>query len=119
MNEQAELFYMAPEPQEARQEPSRPKWAGNLSKQARDVVRAMLPAMCWRGCGTQLEPDGDNWTAGHITDRADGGGNEPSNLAPECKRCNYSHGGKRGAAVTNARKLEPVNLARVRRVSWW
>lgn len=119
MTEQGELFYMPQERQEQGQDGlGRGKWAGNLSKQARDVVRAMLPAYCWRGCGTYLEPDG-KWTAGHITDRADGGGNEPSNLAPECEPCNYSHGGKRGAAVTNARKQEAVSLTRVRRVSWW
>jgi hypothetical protein len=79
----------------------------------------MLPATCWRGCGTLLTVEADNWTAGHITDRVDGGSNEPSNLAPECKRCNYSAGGKRGAAITNGRKLEATDLQRYRRVKWW
>ena len=77
----------------------------------------MLPAPCWR-CGRLLTLE-DKWTAGHVTDRVDGGGNEPGNLAPECPRCNYSAGGKRGAATTNVRKLEATDITRYRRKKWW
>lgn len=116
--EQGELFHMAHEARADREGPARQKWAGNLSKKAREIVGAMLPAYCWRGCGTWLEKAG-TWTAGHIEARTDGGGNEPSNLAPECGKCNYSDGGKRGAAITNGRRIEAVDIQRVRRIKWW
>lgn len=117
MDEQPGLFDMAPEPRTDREGPARKKWAGNVSAQARKIVAAMLPGPCWR-CGRLLTKD-DTWTAGHITDRVDGGTDEPSNLAPECGKCNYSAGGKRGAAITNGRKVEAVNLTRFRRLAWW
>lgn len=117
MVEQDGLFHMDPEPRPDRESPERQRWAGNLSKQARAIVGAMLPAPCWR-CGTMLTKD-SKWTAGHLTDRVDGGGNEPGNLAPECSRCNYSAGGKRGAAITNSRKVEAIDINRVRRINWF
>lgn len=108
---------MAHEPRPDREAPERPKWGGALSAAARAIVGAMLPAPCWR-CGKLLTKD-DKWTAGHIEDRIDGGTNDPGNLAPECPGCNYSAGGKRGAATTNSRKLEATDLPRYRRVKWW
>lgn len=119
MVDQGELFEMAHEARPDREGVARPKWAGNLSKQARATVRAMLPALCWRGCGTMLTVEDDNWTAGHIEDRVDGGDNSPSNLAPECRKCNFGAGGRRGAAITNARKIEATDITRVRRIQWW
>lgn len=116
--EQGQLFDMDHEPRPDREGPARTKWAGNLSTKARAIVGAMLPAPCWRGCGTMLTKEDDNWTAGHIEDRVDGGTNDPSNLAPECKRCNFSQGGKRGAAITNGRRIEAVDIQRVRRITW-
>lgn len=84
---------------------------------ARAAVGATLPAPCWR-CGKVLTKD-DKWTVGHLEDRTDDGTDDLSNLKPECPKCNYSAGGKRGAEITNSRKVEAVDIARVRRVKWW
>ena len=54
---------------------------------------------CWR-CGRVLEP-GSPFDVGHRDTEA---GHELSNLAPECVRCNRRDGGRRGAAITNARR---------------
>ncbi|KQR86838.1 hypothetical protein [Microbacterium sp. Leaf179] len=56
---------------------------------------------CWRR-GCLIEP-GQPWDVGHLDPD---GGHERSNLAPECRRCNRSEGGKRGAAITNARRSD-------------
>ncbi|MDQ1169580.1 hypothetical protein QE392_001384 [Microbacterium proteolyticum] len=56
---------------------------------------------CWRG-GDVLEP-GQPFDVGHINP------DEPptrDNLAPECRRHNRSEGGRRGAAITNARRSD-------------
>jgi hypothetical protein len=117
MTEQGELFAMAAEPRTDRGEPSRSKWGGSVATAARKLLAATLPAPCWR-CGVMLTKD-SKWTVGHLEDRTDGGSDNPANLAPECSRCNYSAGGKRGAAITNGRKVEAVDLTRFRRVKWW
>ena len=96
----------------------RKRWGGHDSRAARAIVAAMLPAPCWR-CGRMLTL-ADKWTAGHLEDRADGGGDHAGNLAPECGRCNYSAGGKRGAAITNGRHAEAAgHIERVGRIKWW
>jgi len=59
------------------------------------------------------------WTVGHLEARADDGGDTASNYAPECGKCNFSEGGKRGAAITNSRKVEAIDIERVRRIKWW
>ncbi|GAB6857862.1 hypothetical protein [Microbacterium xylanilyticum] len=54
---------------------------------------------CWRR-GCPIEP-GSRFDVGHLDPD---GGHALSNLAPECVRCNRSDGGRRGAALTNARR---------------
>jgi hypothetical protein len=54
---------------------------------------------CWR-CGCEIVP-GMRFDVGHLD--ADGG-HSLSNLAPECVPCNRRDGGRRGAALTNARR---------------
>ena len=108
---------MEPEQRPDRERPARSKWAGHVVTQARKLVGAMLPAPCWR-CGRLLTKD-DKWTVGHIEGREAGGSDAAGNLAPECPRCNYSDGGKTGAAITNSRKTEATDIARVRRIKWW
>lgn len=115
--EQGQLFDMAHEPRPDREGLPKAKWAGSVVTAARRLVGAMLPAPCWR-CGRILTKD-DKWTVGHIEARDDGGGDNASNYAPECPRCNYSDGGKRGAAITNGRRIEAVDIQRVRRIKWW
>lgn len=115
--EQGELFHMSHEERPDRAPSKGKKWAGSIVTKAREIVGAMLPAPCWR-CGRVLTRE-DSWTVGHIEGRETGGEDNPSNYAPECSRCNFSEGGKRGAAITNGRRLEAVDIARVRRVKWW
>lgn len=74
---------------------------------ARLVAAGSLP--CWR-CGKALTVH-SRWTVGHLRDRVSGGSvTDRSNQWPECARCNYSAGGKVGAAITNARR--PAVVAR-------
>lgn len=54
---------------------------------------------CWRR-GCPIHP-GQRFDVGHLDPN---GGHGLSNLAPECVRCNRSEGGRRGAALTNARR---------------
>ncbi|KQR43425.1 hypothetical protein ASF87_16680 [Microbacterium sp. Leaf161] len=54
---------------------------------------------CWR-TGAPIEP-GQKFDVGHIDPN---GGHGISNLAPETVRSNRSEGGRRGAALTNARR---------------
>lgn len=108
---------MAPEERPDRERPARKKWAGGIVTAARKIVGAMLPAPCWR-CGRTLTKD-DKWTVGHIEGRETGGADNPANYAPECPRCNFSEGGKVGAAITNGQRIEAVDIARVRRVKPW
>lgn len=116
--EQGALFDMAHEARPDREQPQGKKWAGAVVTEARRIVAAMLPAPCWRGCGTILTKD-SKWTVGHIEARETGGGDVASNYLPECPSCNFSEGGKRGAAITNGRRVEAVDIARVRRTKWW
>ncbi|KKX96699.1 hypothetical protein [Microbacterium sp. Ag1] len=65
---------------------------------------------CWRR-GELLQP-GQPFDVGHLVA---GAGHARSNLAPECRRCNRSEGGRRGAAITNGRAARV--LPSVRRAS--
>jgi hypothetical protein len=118
--EQDELFHMTPleRPQTARPG-GKKKWGGRASTNARKIVRAMLPAACWR-CGGMitLEDPESSWHAGHIEDRGQGGQDSASNYAPEHSRCNTSAGGKLGAAITNGTKVA-VDWTRERTLKWW
>lgn len=54
-------------------------------------------------CGRLIFPD-SAWDVGHILPHADGGRATLQNTAPEHRRCNTRAGGKRGAAITNAKR---------------
>lgn len=82
-------------------------WSGRKVTAARAYWAPRLPLPCWR-CGRQLTRYGP-WTVGHIVDRALGGSKtDPANQWPECPKCNFSAGGKRGAAITNAKRAPVV-----------
>jgi hypothetical protein len=70
--------------------------------QVRQAWRLGTEVRCWRR-GCILEP-GARFDVGHLDAH---GGHGRENLAPECVRCNRSDGGRRGAAITNARRGEP------------
>lgn len=108
------LFDMEP----VQRSPAAPKkkWGGNRSTKARAIVRRMLPAGCVR-CGG-LVTDEMEWHADHIQERDAGGGDSPSNLGPAHARCNESHGGRIGAAITNGVRVQP-GVTRERRPRWW
>lgn len=55
---------------------------GAAHQRARDELRELLPADCWYGCGTWLEPAGD-WVAAHEDDS-----DPDSPRHPACRRCN-------------------------------
>lgn len=67
---------------------------------------------CWR-TGRVLVP-GRPFDVGHIDPD---GGHSIANLAPETVKSNRSEGGRRGAAITNARKARPRPTTAPRR-SW-
>lgn len=67
--------------------------------QVRRAWKYGVEVCCWR-CERDLEP-GMPFDVGH---RNADGGHELSNLAPECRPCNRRDGGRRGAAITNARR---------------
>ena len=87
------------------------RWGGSTARTARAYWRARLQAEgglpCWR-CGAMLTT-ASRWTVGHIEDRAAGGSvTDPTNQWPECARCNYSAGGRLGAAITNGKRRSVV-----------
>ena len=95
------------------------RWGGRDSERARAHCRAMLPHPCQR-CGGIItaEDDESTWHAGHIIDRMDGGGDSPEDTTPEHAACNTRAGGKRGAALVNARRAAE-DAARERTTRWW
>jgi hypothetical protein len=118
--EQGGLFDMEPLERPAKPERTgKHKWGGRASHNARKIVRAMLPAGCYR-CGgiITLEDPESSWHAGHIEDRGQGGEDKASNYAPEHAHCNTSAGGKLGAAITNGAKVA-VDWTRERTLKWW
>ena len=52
-------------------------------------------------CGAELEPFG-NWQVDHIEPRIYGGGDEYSNLAAACSRCNQRKGGRNPQAFADS-----------------
>lgn len=98
-------------------------WSGRTVTRARARWRPVVwagDAVCWR-CGRVIVPDpsrrDEGWQVGHVVDRMDGGEHGPSNQAPEHSHCNMRAGGKRGAAITNARRTG-VRGAAQRLVRW-
>ncbi|WP_460776025.1 hypothetical protein [Microbacterium sp. GXF7504] len=79
-----------------------PEYIAN-ARLVRQQVRRMWKygeeVRCWRR-GEVIEP-GSPFDVGHLDPD---GGHARGNLAPECIRCNRSEGGRRGAALTNARR---------------
>lgn len=71
-----------------------------------------IEVSCWR-CGRLLEP-GAAFDVGHLDPDA---GHELSNLAPECRPCNRRDGGRRGAAITNARSSSRTRAVPPRRAA--
>jgi len=59
-------------------------------QQARDALRASLPAPCGYGCGRNLQPDGA-WVAAHVVD-----GNPAAGWIASCPPCNERAKGGRG-----------------------
>jgi len=85
-------------------------WSGREVTTARAYWTARLRAagaLPCRRCGRPLT-ELSRWTVGHIIDRAQGGPKDRANEWPECAPCNYSAGGKVGAARTNARRRAVV-----------
>lgn len=90
------------------------RWSGRAVTSARAHWRPIVnagEAVCWR-CHRRIVPDPsqrhEGWTVGHVIDRMDGGSHGVGNQSPEHSRCNYQAGGKRGAAITNARRPSVV-----------
>lgn len=82
-------------------------WSGRKVTTARALWLPRLPLPC-RRCGRPVTAD-QRWTVGHVVDRALGGAEtDPGNQWPEHARCNYSAGGKLGAAMTNQRRRARV-----------
>lgn len=82
-------------------------WSGRKVTTARAQWAPRLPLPCGKSCGRLVTAD-QPWTVGHIIDRALGGSEtDPANQWPEHPKCNYSAGGRIGAAITNGRR-QPV-----------
>lgn len=90
------------------------RWAGSVVRAARAHWLPRLPLPC-RRCGRPVVNDpskrNGGWTVGHIEDRWTGGSDSITNTWPEHSGCNYSAGGKVGAAMTNSRR--PAVVARM------
>lgn len=92
---------------------SQKPWAGRIVTTAREYwagrIRAAGALPCWR-CGQALTI-ASKWTVGHLIDRAAGGSvTDRANQWPECARCNYSAGGKLGAARRRPTRPAPAML---------
>ena len=73
--------------------------AGIVRRRVKRQWKHGAEVRCWRR-GCPIHP-GQPFDVGHLDPN---GGHALSNLAPECRRCNRSEGGRRGAALTNARR---------------
>lgn len=76
-----------------------------VARQVRPLLAAMVrngEAACTK-CGRPIV-EGMVWQIDHIIAIVDGGTDNWDNLGPAHKRCNQSDGGRKGAAITNARK---------------
>ena len=72
------------------------------SKQLRREYAARLPLPCTE-CGRPVEP-GQVWHVAHLTPAERDGATTRANTGIAHARCNTRAGGKRGAAITNARR---------------
>jgi len=78
------------------------EWSARDSALWRERIGMQLPLPCVR-CRRTVER-GDAWQVDHIQSISQGGGKTSENLGPAHRRCNAQHGGKQGAAVTNAKR---------------
>lgn len=79
-----------------------PEWRKTcriIRAQVAQLHRRDEDAECWRH-GDAIQP-GQPYDVGHLNPN---GGEGIDNAAPECRRGNRSHGGRIGAAITNARR---------------
>ncbi|GMM94750.1 hypothetical protein [Microbacterium sp. MTN4-26] len=79
-----------------------PEWrrtVRTIRAQVRQAYERGEPVMCWRH-GDEI-PEGVPFDVGHLQPL---GGEGIDNAAPECRRGNRSHGGRMGAAKTNAKR---------------
>lgn len=83
---------------------SRTRWGGQASRRERAKWAARLPVACCR-CGRPVLPrpwmPADGWHPDHYPVRREAGGTE---TWPAHAECNLADGGRRGAAITNARR---------------
>lgn len=89
---------------------SRTRWGGSESRRARAQWEATVRAggvICCR-CKRPIIDDprlpGGGWQPDHWPIRREAGGTQTH---PAHTRCNLSDGGRRGAAITNARRHQP------------
>lgn len=83
-------------------------WSGAKVRRARAYWRARLPLPCCR-CGKPVLPTPETgWHVDHYPIPRELGG---TRTWPAHSGCNTSDGGKRGAAITNARRARPRVLS--------
>ena len=93
------------------------RYSGNRVKNARAIVRRMLPAPCWR-CGQIITVD-MQWVAGHVRGRHEYGDDDsPSNLLPEHRKCSDRSGGQLRARITNTNKKKQSRQIETRGLQW-
>lgn len=82
------------------------RWGGSEARKARAFWAPRLPVPCCR-CGRLVIPDpamkGDGWQPDHWPIPREFGGTE---TWPAHARCNLSAGGKRGAEIVNAKRMQ-------------
>lgn len=86
------------------------KWNGAASRAARARLQPAVDAgmaSCAR-CGRPIMP-GQPWDAGHRVDLGDDLSGQHGTAA-EHRSCNRGAGGRRGAAITNARRAAANNM---------
>lgn len=83
-------------------------WSPEDSKKWRKRFAPMLPLPCPR-CRKPVLPE-QAWDVDHIIAISEGGTKTADNLTPAHRRCNNSHGGKLGAAKTNAKRATDRGL---------
>lgn len=98
----------------AQKEAAVSSWSGRQVTNARAYWRPRLPVPCCR-CQKPVIPDPrlphDGWQVDHWPVPREMGGTE---TWPAHSKCNMSAGGKRGAAIINARR-EPIKTFRIER----
>jgi 5-methylcytosine-specific restriction endonuclease McrA len=88
-------------------------WTKELAAIWRKRLEAELPMPCIR-CRRWITEDTPRaaFEVDHIISLSEGGTNDAENLALSHKKCNRSHGGKQGAAVTNAKRIPNTREAK-------